>query len=76
MLFSNERTHNQERRVSARRGVSNVLARENEFVVRGERQNQERWASARRGWVNRFCKCNAMNFRISRSHARSAFHRV
>jgi hypothetical protein len=49
MLFSNERTHNQERRALARRGVSDVLARENEFVVRGERQNQERRASARRG---------------------------
>jgi hypothetical protein len=29
--------------------VSDVLARENEFLVRGERQNQERRASARRG---------------------------
>jgi hypothetical protein len=41
--------HYQERRASARRGVSDVLAQENEFVVRGERQNQERRASARRG---------------------------
>jgi hypothetical protein len=39
----------QERRASARRGVSDVLAQKNEFVVRGERQNQERRASARRG---------------------------
>jgi hypothetical protein len=42
---------NQERRASARRGVSDVLARENEFLVRGERQNQERRASARRGFA-------------------------
>jgi hypothetical protein len=41
--------HYRERRVSARRGVSDVLAQKNEFVVRGERQNQERRASARRG---------------------------
>jgi hypothetical protein len=40
---------NQERRASARRGVTDVLAQENEFLVRGERQNQERRALARRG---------------------------
>jgi hypothetical protein len=44
-----KRTFDQERRASARRGEGNVLAQENECVVRGGRQNQERRASARRG---------------------------
>jgi hypothetical protein len=46
----------QERRASARRGVSDVLAQKNEFVVRGERQNQERRALARRGFGWRNCR--------------------
>jgi predicted metal-binding protein len=52
-----------------------TLYRENRASFRDRRtDNEERRASARRGFVNRVCKCNAMNFRVSRAHARSAFH--
>jgi hypothetical protein len=38
-------------------------------AVQQTQRSQERRASARRGFPNRICKCNAMNFRVSRSYA-------
>jgi hypothetical protein len=55
--------------------VTPTLYRENRVSSRDRRtDNEEGRALARRGFVNRVCKCNATNFRVSRAHARSPFH--
>jgi hypothetical protein len=52
-----------------------TLYGENRASFRDRRtDNEERRALARRGFVNRVCNGNAMNFRVSRAHARSPFH--